>query len=115
MRILTIDDEQAILDAYRHILVPASDDQSSALDALGDALFDMPDEAGVSNAEPVEISYCRQGLDAVAEAEAAVAAGRPFQVAFLDIRIPPGIDGKETARRIRAADPDINLVIVSAY
>jgi len=115
MRILTIDDEQAILDAYRHILVPASDDQSSALDALGDALFDTPDEAGVSNAEPVEISYCRQGLDAVAEVEAAVAAGRPFQVAFLDIRMPPGIDGKETARRIRAADPDINLVIVSAY
>jgi DNA-binding LytR/AlgR family response regulator len=29
--------------------------------------------------------------------------------------MPPGIDGKETATRIRALDPDINLVIVTGY
>ena len=115
MRILAIDDEQAILDAYRHILAPDSDNHSSALDALGEALFATPAGAGVSIAQPADITYCRQGLEAVAEVEAAVAAGRPFQVAFLDVRMPPGIDGRETARRIRAADPNINLVIVSAY
>ena len=29
--------------------------------------------------------------------------------------MPPGIDGKETAIRIRQIDPDVNIVIVSAY
>ena len=29
--------------------------------------------------------------------------------------MPPGIDGKETATRIRALDPDINLVIVTGF
>jgi diguanylate cyclase (GGDEF)-like protein len=29
--------------------------------------------------------------------------------------MPPGIDGRETARRIRRIDPEINLVIVTAY
>jgi diguanylate cyclase (GGDEF)-like protein len=56
-----------------------------------------------------------QGLDAVAMVERALAAGEPFPVAFIDIRMPPGIDGKETARRIRALDPEINLVIVTGF
>lgn len=114
MRILIIDDEQAVLDAYRHILAAEPADQASELDALAAALFDEP-SAIRPHAPTAAITYCRQGLDGVAEVEAAVAGGRPFQVAFLDVRMPPGIDGKETARRIRAIDPDINLVIVSAY
>ena len=55
-----------------------------------------------------------QGVDAVALV-AQRQEENPFQVAFIDIRMPPGIDGKETARRIRAIDPMINLVIVSGY
>lgn len=114
MRILIIDDEQAVLDAYRHILTAAPADQASELDALATALFDEPSVIR-PHAPMAAITYCRQGIDGVAEVEAALASGRPFQVAFLDVRMPPGIDGKETARRIRAIDPDINLVIVSAY
>jgi FixJ family two-component response regulator len=56
-----------------------------------------------------------QGLDGVTAVEKALADGDPFAVAFIDVRMPPGIDGKETATRIRALDPDINLVIVTGY
>ncbi len=59
--------------------------------------------------------HVNQGLDAVAEVETAIAQGRPFAVAFIDVRMPPGIDGKETAMRIRALDPNVNLVIVTGY
>ena len=61
------------------------------------------------------LTHCIARADAVAEVEAALAAGDPFAVAFIDVRMPPGIDGKETATRIRALDPDINLVIVTGY
>jgi diguanylate cyclase (GGDEF)-like protein len=59
--------------------------------------------------------HCNQGLDAVAAVEDAIADGNPFAVAFIDVRMPPGIDGKETATRIRALDPNINLVIVTGF
>ena len=62
-----------------------------------------------------DVSYHRQGEQAVAAVEAACAEGRPFALAFLDMRMPPGIDGLETARRIRTIDPDINILIVTGY
>ncbi|MBL7326105.1 response regulator, partial [Escherichia coli] len=53
--------------------------------------------------------------DAVEAIKDSLETGKRFAVAFIDVRMPPGIDGKETARRIRALDPDINLVIVTGY
>ena len=34
---------------------------------------------------------------------------------FLDVRMPPGIDGIETAVRLRAIDPALHIVIVTAH
>jgi len=48
-------------------------------------------------------------------AEEAVRKNEPFTLAFIDVRMPPGWDGMETAKRIRALDPEIELVIVTAY
>ena len=41
--------------------------------------------------------------------------GRPYAMAFVDVRMPPGWDGVETTRRILAVDPDIQIVICTAY
>jgi diguanylate cyclase (GGDEF)-like protein len=41
--------------------------------------------------------------------------GRPYAVAFVDIRMPPGWDGIETVCRIWEVDPEILVVICSAY
>lgn len=85
---------------------------------MAQSLFsDASDDLG-SLAHPVpsmEVTYLAQGEDAVSAVSEARAQGMPFQVAFIDVRMPPGIDGKETARQIRTIDPDINIVIVSAY
>ncbi len=117
MRILVVDDEQAVLDAYRHVLEkPVSQEGNEALLSLASALFEEGEfPVGDASASDAEITYASQGLDAVELVTQAVKAGKPYQVAFIDIRMPPGIDGKETAKRIRAIDPDVNLVIVSAY
>jgi len=121
VRILIVDDEAAVRASYGRIFAPrAALVQHEALASLASELFDDDaDEADTATGDNEEITFdivmASQGLDAVALVEAAVRDGDPFQVAFIDVRMPPGIDGKETARRIRAIDSDINLVIVTGY
>ncbi len=113
MRILIIDDEPAMHDSYRQCFAPAS---GGTLDAMAAELFgDDAAAPPAPDAPDFALSHAMQGLDGVGEVERALAEGNPFAVAFIDIRMPPGIDGRETAKRIRALDPDINLVIVTGY
>ena len=115
MRILIVDDEPAMHDSYARSLAPRTED-GAALSAMAAELFgDDDDGEGQAVAPDFDLTHCHQGLDAVAAVERAIADGTPFPVAFIDIRMPPGIDGRETARRIRAIDPEINLVIVTGY
>lgn len=117
MRILIVDDEPAVHDSYRRSFAPVVRDDAlvaMATELYGDANADGG--RGADHARPVfDCVHRDQGLEAVEDVRRAVAAGDPFPVAFIDIRMPPGIDGKETAQRIRAIDPDINIVIVTGY
>lgn len=84
-----------------------------AAELFGDASVASDDDA-----DPFagfEFVHCNQGIDAVRAVEQSQRDGKPFAVAFIDVRMPPGIDGKETARRIRALDAAINLVIVTGF
>ena len=117
-RVLVADDDAKVLDAYRRVLgelVGREGSTSSDLDELSAELFG--DDTAPSAELPLleEVIYCRQGEEAVGQVEDGLAAGRAFAIVFLDMRMPPGIDGLETARRIRAIDPDVNIVIVTGY
>jgi CheY-like chemotaxis protein len=46
---------------------------------------------------------------------AALAAGRPYAMIFVDVRMPPGWDGIETIERILQVTPRVELCICSAY
>jgi DNA-binding LytR/AlgR family response regulator len=61
------------------------------------------------------ITFVDQGADAVKAVKWAIDDGEPYTAIFLDVRMPPGIDGYETAAKIRALDPDAHLVIVTGY
>lgn len=118
MRILVIDDEPALHEAYRNAFAPSA--QKTAAIALSDMASELFADltSPSANSQPdnaVDFTAASQGEEAVALVEKALVDGCPFQVAFIDVRMPPGIDGKETARRIRSIDPDINLVIVTAF
>ncbi len=54
----------------------------------------------------------KEGLDKV---QRAVTEGRPYALAFLDVRMPPGWDGIETAGKLWEVDPDLLIVICTAY
>jgi len=62
--------------------------------------------------EPVFCSGAEAAVEAVREA---CGAQRPFAVAFLDMRMPPGPDGAWAAARIREIDPQLEIVICTAY
>ena len=119
MRILIVDDEAGMHESYRQCFkgsgIGAA--QGAALDAMAAELFgdDEVESAPVEDAPEFVTVHCMQGLDGVDAVAQSNASGDRFSVAFIDVRMPPGIDGKETAKRIRAIDPDINIVIVTGY
>ena len=65
--------------------------------------------------QPFEAVYCNGAEAAVAAVREACAADRPFAVAFLDMRMPPGPDGVWAAQQIREIDQQVEIVICTAY
>ncbi len=115
MRILIVDDEPAMHDSYRRSFAGQRRETGDALDAMAAELFGEDSVDSADDIPDFALTHSDQGLDAVDAVERALADGDPFAVAFIDIRMPPGIDGRETARRIRVLDPEINLVIVTGF
>ena len=114
-RILVADDERAILDAYRTVLddINPRSAKHRTIEDLEAKLFGQKDL--VNPAPTFSPILCRGGEEAVETVRAAWPDDPAFPIVFLDVRMPPGIDGIETAARIRALDPDINIVIVTGY
>jgi len=103
-RVLIIDDNRAIQDDFRKIL--SDQDPVRAAEAR---LFGTP--AAVS----FQMDFAGQGQEGLHLVEQALAAGSPYSMAFVDVRMPPGWDGIETTRRIWEVDPDLQIVICTAY
>jgi len=109
-RVLIVDDNTAIHDDFRKVL--GARRSNVELEALESALFG---ESAAPAAHAFELAHAEQGQAAVEMVRGASDAGRPFAVAFIDIRMPPGLDGVETTRRIWEIDPNVQVVICSAY
>lgn len=126
-RLLIVDDEEAVRQSYFTIL--GTNQNASQLDLMATALSDeesfgegmlgnhsdapLTDE--IMDLEGYELSEASQGMDAVKLVEASLLENRPFSLIFLDIRRPLGISGMETAKRIRALDAYVEIVIMTAY
>ncbi len=111
-RILVIDDNRSIHDDIRKILGnPAQED--SELDLEAAALFGVEVEALMET--EFEIDSAFQGQEGFKMVQAAVKEGRPYAMAFVDVRMPPGWDGVETITRIWKLFPDLQIVICTAY
>ncbi len=62
-----------------------------------------------------QVTLARDGGEALAACHEAQAEGLPFEVAILDLTIPGGMGGRETASRLRRMDPEIRLIASSGY
>lgn len=112
-RILVIDDEQSIHDAFATIL-NRSTSNNGRLDEIEAILFG---ESNGSAGEVIEfdVEHAYQGQAGLQLVEAATASGKPFAMAFVDMRMPPGWDGLETIERIWQVDPNLQVVICTAH
>ncbi len=110
-RILIVDDNLAIHDDFRKILV--SDSALADFNAEDDAFFDNP--SAPPQVPGFHLDFASQGSNALAMVTAAVRAGTPYSLVFMDVRMPPGWDGIETTSRLWEVDPDLQVVICTAY
>jgi diguanylate cyclase (GGDEF)-like protein len=111
-RILVIDDNQAIHQDFKKVLGGGLESAAN----LAAAELVLLGESVPQNLQPTfEIDSALQGQDGVAQARNALEAGRPYAMAFVDMRMPPGWDGLETIERLWAVDPNVQVVICSAH
>lgn len=113
-KILFIDDEEDILNSYGIIFErssKANDLKGLANSFLGESFDDDTNSDGLE----FSVLTASQGLEGVSIIEEHLKTDNHVKIAFIDMRMPPGIDGLETAKRIRKLDEKIEIVIVTAY
>ncbi len=112
-RILVIDDNQDIHTDFQKILKNQApiDDELLELDEL---FSDAPERPEVQQ-QQIQIDSAYQGQEGFEKVKASLAEGLPYSLAFVDVRMPPGWDGIKTVQKIWEVDPDIQVVICSAY
>jgi PAS domain S-box-containing protein len=112
-RILIIDDNPAIHDDFRKVLGSGRSESRRDLEDDEDAIFGKPQRK--SPGADFDLASAYQGQEGLEAVRAAAREGRPFAMAFVDIRMPPGWDGIETITAIWKEFPDLQIVICTAY
>jgi len=112
-RILIIDDNESIHSDFRKTL--ATPERGSKLAGAKAAMFGDVKPTPPTGRVRFEVDSALQGEEGLAKLTAANNEGRPYTVAFVDMRMPPGWDGVQTIEKLWEADPDLQVVICTAY
>ena len=113
-RVLVVDDNQAVHEDYRKVLESKRD--QSLLDEMesliwGDAAESTPKPQGCN----FQIESAHQGEEGLKLVKDSLESNNPYSVAFIDMRMPPGWNGIKTAQEIWKVDPNMPIVICTAY
>jgi len=111
-RVLIIDDNPSIHADFRKILVGGAS-AATNLAQTASALFG--DAIPVARKTEFDLTAALQGEEGLSAVREAVRCAKRFAMAFVDVRMPPGWDGIETTGRIWELDPDIQIVLCTAY
>ena len=118
LRVLVCDDEESILKLYSEVLSPPDEliQSTQKLADLSSKLFESKNvlDSGCQMG-PIELVLARQGKEAVQKVREAVSENDPFALVYMDKRLPPGPDGIWAAEQIRKLDPNVIIVIVTAF
>ena len=109
-RVLVVDDQGEIHQDFEEMLTPGF--TAALTDDLADAFASEVDESFLPK---FKLLHARSGSEAYDIVKTTIETGDPIAVAYVDIRMPPGMDGIETTQRIRAIDENIEIVLMSAY
>lgn len=112
IRILCIDDNAGILADYQKVLrcqAPADE-----LAELESDLFGETKEAATEGPS-FQVDTALQGQVGFEMFEKAFTEGNPYQLVFVDMRMPPGWDGLQTMKAIWKHSPSQFIVLCTAY
>lgn len=109
-RILIVDDNPSIHADFKKIL--EGNEQNGTANAFN--LF-MGTEPSANSLLNYELTSAYQGQEAVDLARTALHKEEPFALAFVDMRMPPGWDGLQTIQNLWQVDPQLQVVICTAY
>jgi len=111
-RILVVDDNPNIHKDFQTILL--EEHESTALDTLRNEVFgNTKSESQTKNI--FELDFASQGKEGVEKVQQACSENLPYELAFVDMRMPPGWDGLKTIEEMWQVDPKIQIVICTAY
>ena len=113
-RILIVDDTPSIHEDFRKILT-LPEEMTQDLDQMADSLFGKTEQDAVYKTINYELNSAFQGEEALEMIEKAEAEGRGYSLVFMDVRMPPGLDGIKTISKIWERYPAMEIVICTAY
>jgi PAS domain S-box-containing protein len=111
-RILVIDDNRGIHNSFREILRSAASGKTP-LDEAEARLFGEASSGRRILGFTMESAY--QGAEGIELLRAALDKDQPYAMAFVDMRMPPGMDGLETIIKLWELDSDLQVVICTAH
>lgn len=121
-RILVCDDRKEITNTFSELLSPEKDIGLNELKDLASTLFEKAPqfqnntkENGYKAKVNLRVETANQGLEAIEMSKEAIKEKDPYAVAVLDMRMPPGISGFETAIELIKIDENIELCFCTAY
>lgn len=110
-RVLVIDDMAELHGVFRKLL--GSKPQADDMAELESALFGSSDLQAPEAS--FELDFASQGEEGLARVRDALAQHRPYAMAFVDMRMPPGWDGLQTIEAIWRVCRDLEVVICTAH
>ena len=108
-RLLVIDDMPEVRKSVRSIFCP----QPSAQEMFQRMM--NGDSTQPESNSPYELLEAEQGEEGVSLFRGNQQANTPFDLLFVDMVMPPGIDGRETIRRIRDYDVDVPIIVFTSF
>lgn len=119
-RILIIDDNKEIHADFIKVLKlndgSSNLSQKEIMENLDKELFNEEPNSFQAISLPVfQIDTASQGQEGVELIKKGINEGLPYALAFIDMRMPPGLNGIETIKEIWKLDRDIQTVICTAY
>jgi signal transduction histidine kinase len=111
-RVLVIDDNPDIHKDFQTILLEEQD--SAELNTLRAEVFgDNAYESAPRS--KYELDFATQGKEGNEKVKKALSEDHPYELVFVDMRMPPDWDGLTTIEHIWKTDPNIQVVICTAY
>jgi len=117
-KILLVDDNESIHKDIESILLSSKGQNDQVLREMEDELFgerEFERSEDISGQISYEIDHAYQGQEAIEMVEKAEQVEKPYSLIFMDVRMPPGIDGIQTIKQIWDRHPLIEVVICTAY